>query len=156
MKKKLFSLVILAVIIAIFSITNSHNSNDEKIIEGFLNEYFKQIHLNERDFAKIVESEENIKDFIENSNFDKYLTEKELSRLVLNREIPCKKFQNLSDNYNYKISKINKLDSNKYEVIIEFLGENTIDVRMIDTKDGRKIDYIDVAKLNEKLADFEN
>ena len=43
MKKKIYlSIIIFSLLIVIFSIYTSYNTEDEKIISSFLNDYFKQ------------------------------------------------------------------------------------------------------------------
>ena len=99
MKKKIYlSIIIFSLLIVIFYIYTSYNTEDEKIITSFVNEYFKQADLTDEDWTKLLESQENINNFV--SNFDKYVDEKELNRLVSNRNLPCPYFKNLPDDYN--------------------------------------------------------
>ena len=87
MKKKIYlSIIIFSLLIVIFYIYTSYNTEDEKIITSFVNEYFKQADLTYEDWTKLLESPENINNFV--SNFDKYVDEKELNRLVSNRNLP--------------------------------------------------------------------
>ena len=91
MKKKIYlSIIIFSLLIVILYIYTSYNTEDEKIITSFVNEYFKQADLTDEDWTKLLESPENINNFI--SNFDKYVDEKELNRLVSNRNLPCPYF----------------------------------------------------------------
>lgn len=151
MKKKIYlSIIIFSLLIVIFYIYTSYNTEDEKIITSFVNEYFKQADLTDEDWTKLLESPENINNFI--SNFDKYVDEKELNRLVSNRNLPCPYFKDLPDDYNYTILSISKLSPGNYELTIR-ISEQTANfaVRMTNTQKGRKIDYIDIEKLVDKL-----
>lgn len=151
MKKKIYlSIIIFSLLIVIFSIYTSYNTEDEKIISSFLNDYFKQTVLTDEGWTKLIESPENLNNFV--SNFDKYVVEKELNRLSSNRHLPCPYFRELPDDYNYTILSISKLSLGNYEVTMDISEQTTtFSVRMTNTQKGRKIEYIDIEKLIDKL-----
>ena len=150
MKKKIYLyIIIFSLLIVIFYIYTSYNT-DEKIITSFVNEYFKQTDLTDEDWTKLVEYPEDLNIFV--SNFDKYVVEKELNRLSSNRHLPCPYFKDLPDDYNYTILSISKLSPGNYELTMD-ISEQTANlaVRMTNTQRGRKIEYIDIEKLVDKL-----
>ena len=65
MKKKIYlSIIIFSLLIVIFYIYASYNTEDEKIITSFVNEYFKQADLTDEDWTKLLESPENLNNFV--------------------------------------------------------------------------------------------
>lgn len=151
MKKKLYlSIIIFFLLIVVLYVYTSYNTEDEKIITSFLNDYFKQTELTDEDWTKLIETPESLNNFV--SDFDKYVEEKELKRLTSNRHLPCPYFRELPNDYNYKILSISKSSSGNYEVTMS-ISEQTVNfaVRMTTTEKGRKIEYIDIEKLIDKL-----
>ncbi|EJP21583.1 hypothetical protein HMPREF1142_1644 [Peptostreptococcaceae bacterium AS15] len=151
MKKKLYlSIIIFSLLIVVLYVYTSYNTEDEKIITSFLNDYFKQTELTNEDWTKLIETPGSLNNFV--SDFDKYVEEKELKRLTSNRQLPCLYFKELPNDYNYKILSISKSSSGNYEVTMS-ISEQTVNfaVRMANTQKGRKIEYIDIEKLVDKL-----
>lgn len=152
MKKRVFiPLIIIFSILALLMYIYTSNTNDEKFIRSFLNEYFKQVDISDEEWAKITESDDAINKFISNSDYDKYLTKEELDRLTSNRELPCMYFKNLPDDFKYKILSVNKVSSDKYEVSMDFLGQTSFEVRLKDTQYGRRIEYVNFRDLIDKF-----
>jgi len=152
MKRKFFfPLIIIFSILALLMYIYTSNTNDEKFIRSFLNEYFKQVDISDEEWAKITESSDAINKFISNSDYDKYLTKEELDRLTSNRELPCMYFKNLPDDFKYQILSVNKVSSDKYEVSMDFLGQTSFEVRLKDTQYGRRIEYVNFRDLIDKF-----
>ena len=152
MKKRVFiPLIIIFSILALLMYIYTSNTNDEKFIRSFLNEYFKQVDISDEEWAKITESSDAINKFISNSDYDKYLTKEELDRLTSNRELPCMYFKNLPDDFKYQILSVNKVSSDKYEVSMDFLGQTSFEVRLKDTQYGRRIEYVNFRDLIDKF-----
>jgi len=169
----LVGLLILIFLTGCLNVENETNiqNEDKEVIETFFNSYFEQFAYSEEEWeylVKYVESNANILTLIDkiDSNNDEQildnddwivqwketLTEKEIKRLVSNRLLPNFCLREYSGT-EYSIEKIEVADdADFYSINIQFknIGYYDIDeninilLRMVDTEQGRRIDYIEL------------
>lgn len=172
----LIILSFLILLIICLSIKNRANipNEDNKIIQKFFNSYLEQFKYSDEEWENIIESLESkmsklsiddpravqqadaLSDDPWMIQWEETLTEKEIERLIKNGWLPNLYLKEYPET-EYTIEKLRRLDNpNSYSINIK-LGnienKNTdekinISLNIIDTGQGRRIDYIDFEEFN--------
>lgn len=166
-------LILLIICLSIKNRTNIPNE-DNKIIQKFFNSYLEQFKYSDEEWENIIESLESkmsklsiddpravqqadaLSDDPWMIQWEETLTEKEIERLIKNGWLPNLYLKEYPET-EYTIEKLRRLDNpNSYSINIK-LGnienKNTdekinISLNIIDTGQGRRIDYIDFEEFN--------
>lgn len=160
MKNKLLLILIVLSLVLLIGCSNTKDNipdEDEEIIENFFISYFEQLKYTDEEWETLIDliQSNKLEEDLWLTRWNDTLTERELKRLVNNRLLPNLYLREYQET-EYKIEGIMPNGEDSYSVNIVFKGigkeneKRTINVlvNLIDTDQGRRIDYVDLMEFN--------
>lgn len=160
MKNKLLLILIVLSLVLLIGCSNTKDNipdEDEEIIENFFISYFEQLKYTDEEWETLIDliQSNKLEEDLWLTRWNDTLTERELKRLVNNRLLPNLYLREYQET-EYKIEGIMSNGEDSYSVNIVFKGigkeneKRTINVlvNLIDTDQGRRIDYVDLMEFN--------